>query len=382
MIKILFLIPNLGHGGAEKVLVNLVNNLDKTKFNVTIMALYDDNGVNKTFLSSDVTYRFCFRKSFLGVGHVLKLFSPEFLYKKLIRDDYDIVVSFLEGQTARIVSGCNNRRSKKICWIHRTMKAKKDASLLFCNYEEALDCYSKFDKIIFVSQDVQLAFMNIFPLRGKGVVCFNTNQTDKIIEMSKEEISNIEVFREDEFRICAMGSLIPVKGFERLLEIHKKLYDMGNKIHTYILGEGKGKSKLVNLIQKYNIQDTVTLLGYQENPYCYMKQCDIFVCSSYSEGFSTAVTEALVLGIPVVTTNVSGMQELLGSNNEYGIITENATKELMHGIQRMMESSKLLNQYKRKASERGRDFQKENTVKVVEDMLLSTVAKKENEAHI
>lgn len=75
MIKILFLIPNLGHGGAEKVLVNLVNHMNLNLFEITVLALYDE-GVNKKFLSQNVKYKFFLKKSFHGIGHVLKVFLP------------------------------------------------------------------------------------------------------------------------------------------------------------------------------------------------------------------------------------------------------------------------------------------------------------------
>lgn len=83
MIKILFMIPNLGHGGAERVLVNLVNNMDRSKFNVTVMTLYDE-GVHRDTLASHISYQTCFKRSFSGVAHILKLFSPRFLYRRLV----------------------------------------------------------------------------------------------------------------------------------------------------------------------------------------------------------------------------------------------------------------------------------------------------------
>ena len=83
MIRILFLIPNLGHGGAEKVLINLVNNMDCSKFDVTVMTLYDE-GVHRDTLASHISYKTCFKRSFPGVAHILKLFSPHFLYCRLI----------------------------------------------------------------------------------------------------------------------------------------------------------------------------------------------------------------------------------------------------------------------------------------------------------
>ena len=116
-IKILFMIPTLGQGGAEKVLVNLVNNLNKERFDVTVLALFD-GGVNKPFLKPWIKFRACMPHTFRGNIHVLKIFSPSQLYKHFIHENYDIVVSYLEGPTARIISGCSDENTKMISWIH------------------------------------------------------------------------------------------------------------------------------------------------------------------------------------------------------------------------------------------------------------------------
>lgn len=373
-IKILFLIPNLGHGGAEKVLVNLVNHMNKNEFEITIMALYDDNGINKESLSPNVSYKACLKKSFPGVGHILKIFSPKFLYSCLIKESFDIVVSYLEGQTARIISGCNDSKAKKVCWIHKTMSGMKDATSMFRNQKEAETAYSSFDKIVSVSKDVQETFMNLFHINHKGVVIYNTNQSELILKMSQQSIEN-EFFLNNEFKICGMGSLIPVKGFDRLLRVHYKLKQSGFPIHTYILGEGPEKENLEKLIKTYNLVDSVSLLGYQKNPYKYLKKCDLFVCSSLSEGLSTAVTEALIVGIPVCSVKVSGMQELLGENSEYGLIVDNNEKALFGGIKQFITSSTFLNNYRIRAYERGKMFNTLNTVSSVENLFQELILK-------
>ncbi len=107
------------HGGAEKVLVNLVNNLDKNKYDITLQTIFDV-GVNKQYINKDIKYKYVFKKLFRGSSTIFKLFSPKFLYKHLIKDEYDIVVSYLEGPTARIISGCPYE-SKKVSWIHIEM---------------------------------------------------------------------------------------------------------------------------------------------------------------------------------------------------------------------------------------------------------------------
>ena len=90
-----------------------------------------------------------------------------------------------------------------------------------------------------------------------------------------------------------------------------------------ILGQGPEKDNLLSMINELHIEDSSKLLGYNTNPYKYLKNSDMFVCSSVAEGFSTAATEALIVGTPVVTVEVSGMKEMLGENNEYGIVTDN-----------------------------------------------------------
>ena len=119
------------------------------------------------------------------------------------------------------------------------------------------------------------------------------------------------------------------------------------------------------------MKKNVTLLGYQINPYKYISKCDLFVCASYAEGFSTAATEALILGVPVCTVEVSGMKEMLGENNEYGIVTENNDEALYQGIKELINNSEKLQHYKQQAIIRGKSFSTERTVREVEKMLLS-----------
>ena len=137
-------------------------------------------------------------------------------------------------------------------------------------------------------------------------------------------------------------------------------------IESYMMGMQYTADKFY---KENNLQDTYTLLGFRDNPYKYVAKCDLFVCSSLREGFSTAVTESLVVGTPVVSTLCSGSQELLGYNNEYGLVVENSEDGIYNGMKKLLEDRELLAYYKEKASERGSFFSKEKTVKAVEDMI-------------
>ncbi len=367
MKKVLFLIPTLGHGGAEKVLVNLVNNLDKTKFDVTVQSIFDE-GVNKQFLNSDVKYRYNFKKIIRGNVKIFSLFSPQTLYKAFIKEKYDVVVSYLEGITARIASGCTDEDTKLVSWIHCKLDTPEVISATFRNFEEAKKCYSSYDYTVCVSQMVQEYFTETLSFDKKIGVLYNTIETDEIIEKSNEPITDVE-FDNSCVNICSVGKIVSVKGFERLTAIHKRLTEENIKTKFYILGVGDEQKNLEKYLKENNLEDTFIFLGYKTNPYKYIKNCDLYVCSSYSEGFSTAVTESLIVGTPVVTTRCSGMEEQLGYNNEYGIVTDNNEQALYEGIKKMITTEGYLESYAEKALERGKRFNKEITVKAVEDML-------------
>lgn len=372
MIDVLFMIPNLGHGGAEKVLVNLVTHMDRKKFNITVMCLYDE-GVNKASLPDDIEYIGCMKKSFPGVSHVLKLFSPERLYKHFVKKEYDVVVSYLEGQTARIVSGCKSKSTKLISWIHVEQHTAKNAARTFRNIKEMKRCYMKFDRTVCVSEYVKNDFCSIVPVKN-ATVLYNTIESDRIRTLADETLDNI-ILSEEKIKLCGVGTLKKSKGFDRLLRIHLQLIQDGYPIHTYILGEGPEEKNLEDFVSNNHISDSVTFLGYHTNPYKFLKKCDLFVCTSFAEGFSTAATEALIVGTPVCTVEVSGMKEMLGENNEFGIVTENSEEDLYQGIKTLLEDRNLYSHYKKQTLCRGEMFETKSTVVATENMLIACVNK-------
>ena len=365
--KVLFLIHDLGHGGAEKVLVNLVNHLDRSKFDITVIALFG-GGVNEQFLKPDIHYKAVFPKDFPGNSHVMKLFSPRLLHRLFVKEHYDIEVSYLEGPSARIISGCQHADTKLVSWIHCTMSSKKEIAASFRSEREAKACYDCFDRMVFVSDSVRKAFLRYCPLSTKTCVLYNTNETDQILAL-KDEPVEADVFSEGEIRLCSVGKLMPMKGFDRLARIHKRFRDEGYPVHSYVLGIGPEKEKLDAYLAEHHLENSFTLLGYRTNPYKYVAKCDLFVCTSFAEGFSTAATEALIVGTPVCTAEVSGMREMLGEGNEWGIVTQNNEEALYQGIKRLLDDPALLAYYREKAKERGKAFSTEKTVRAVEEMM-------------
>lgn len=367
--RVLFAIPTLGGGGAEKVLVKLVNNMDNTKYDITLFAIFG-GGVNKKYLNENIKYYSYFDKQFKGNIHLLKLFSPKLLSRLMIKEEYDIAISYLEGPATRILSGLNKERTKLLNWVHTEVHNPKVLTQSFRSIKEMINTYNKYDATIFVSDTAKIAFNNTFKEKFKSpkFVKYNTIDTNEILEKSREEVRDIKIDHK-KINLVSVGRFTEQKGYVRLLEIMGLLIHEKMNIHLYLLGEGHLEKSYYEIIKKLDLEKHVTILGFKENPYNYIKNADIFVCSSYEEGYSTVVSESIVIGTPVVTTLCSGMVEMIGSNNEYGLITGNSDKELYIGLKNILITPGLLNHYKQKTIERAGIFNTFQTVKEIENLI-------------
>lgn len=386
MKKILFLIHTLGGGGAEKVLVDLVNNIDASQYDVTVMTVVD-TGIYRSRLAKHIKYKTMLKigkaaskdtsgsllanistskKKAIGLYTAFwRNFPTSLIYKLFIKEKYDYEVAFLEGICAKIIAASTNPNSKKIAWIHVDLVNQHKSSAVFKNEVQEKLTYAAFDKIMCVSNYAKEQFQKLFDLpRDKLLVRYNAVDDKKIIELSQNEPLK-SIITKRKFTICSVGRLNKQKSYIRLLEVAKKL-KANFDFDIWIFGEGTDRTNLEEYIKENSLQDCVFLLGYNENPYYYIKQADVFVCSSIAEGFSTAVTEAIILGIPVVTTDCSGMKELLGES-EYGLIVENSTQGLFDGINSvLLDDYKLLKFYKEQVMKRRKDFSFDNRVKEIE----------------
>ncbi len=364
MKKILFVIENLGGGGAERVLVNLVNNMDRTKYEVTVLTLLD-KGINSSNLKNDVKFINLHRKKFKGMKLVYEFMPKKLLYglylKKTVKSgSYDLIVAYMTGIPAFIVSGA---KLPKIAWIHGEYK-KSNSFLSWLKIAGLKRIYNRFDCIVGVSKYVCSTVDNIIGTKKKSTVIYNTNDVEKINNLSSE---NYEFKHPDNSIVLStVGCLEKTKGYDRLINICKKLKDENISFFLQILGEGIERTNLEKQISDFGLENYVGLLGYCKNPYCIVKNSDLFVCSSRTEGLSTAVSEAVILGVPVVSTDVSGAKEILGENNEYGIVTGNSEEALYEGLKKMISDSKLREHYAEKSKERAAFFDTDATVRQAE----------------
>lgn len=363
--KILFLINTLRDGGAEKILVDIVNHLDPNKYDIEVRLIYT-RGVYFDRLNSNIKLSFITGKpgTFWAtqVSRLLPRLSSELLHHLFIQDTYDIEVAFLEGYATKIVAGAP-KETKKLAWVHCDVTKTEWITGVYKTDEGFSNCYRKIDETICVSESVKEAFIERFGVVTKLTVKYNPVDDRKIRELSCEEIQLHP--QQDAVALVSIGRMTYPKRFIRLLAAVNNLLKQGYRIELWLLGDGEERKDLENFVQEQGIQDAVTFTGYLKNPYPYIRQADLYVCSSIYEGFSTAATEALVLGTPVLTTDVSGMREMLG-DSEFGFITENDDTDFEKGLKEMLDNPLLIEHYRKQAVVRSGYFEMTNRLKAIE----------------
>lgn len=377
--KILFVIHSLTRGGMETVLVNIANNLNKKGYKITILC-YDSTDYLVSELNDGVQYIYKPRRKFLilrKIPYIRRFFrqkkdvwehraSAKKLYKYYVgKEKYDVEIGFYRGPSIKIVSGSTNKKSKKLAWVHTDFKLcdPKTITNWFNNTEEVKSAYDKMDKIVCVSDKARKSFNEVFGLNDKSVTVYNLIPSNKIIEKSFEEIP----LKKNKFTLITVGRLIPDKRQDRLLSATKKLTEEGYDFDVWMVGYGPCENEL----KKYCIDnrlENITFTGMQANPFPYMRKADLFVLTSFREGFPLVIPEAMACGLPVLSTACTGPTEAL-ENGKYGILVDNSSEGVYNGLKNILDNKETLETYKKKSQERYVDFDEEAIIKEIIDLL-------------
>lgn len=353
MLKVLFFIETLEVGGAEKVLVNLVNHMDQTRFDITVQTVWPCNA--SALLAQGIHYKTIYsaRNKVNRLRYRLEA-EAGLTYRLHIKDEYDIECAYLEMGPTKVLSASTNKRAKKLAWVHCDLTKALSDPVAFA--AKTSHWYERYDGVICVSQVVKESFDRVFQNRFDSAVLHNVIDDQVILENALLSPHPEKVKRR--FTTLAVGRLAAPKNYLRLLRAHKRLLDEGLPQDLWILGDGPDRGMLEAYIADKQMQDSVWMPGFIENPFPFMREADLLACSSNYEGYSTFVTEGLILGRPIVTTEVSGMRELLG-DSEYGMIVGNDDEAFYRGLKKMMTDNSQLGRYAEKAGERGKTFSAE-----------------------
>ena len=329
--KLLFIITSYIHGGTNRSLQFLLSVLNPEQFDIYLLCIVDGGAYQKVFKDYKVIkmpsylYYFWNSHNILMKGLrffnrkcnyiIFKILSSKYIKKLESTYRFDKIIAYEEGIATYVTSHFN---IEKIAWVHCDYQYynKKNTFL-------EKQSYNKIDKIICVSKHTSQSFAQNYPkFKHKIDYAYNLLNIENIKLNSNENIKN-ELFNNKLFTIISIGRFDPIKQFERIPEIVSKIkkQNEGSPFKWYIIGGGNEnvKSKIISEIEKYNLNDTIQLLGVIDNPYPYIKNSNLLVSTSYSEACPYVINEAKALKIPVVSTDYASAFELISSDN--GIIT-------------------------------------------------------------
>lgn len=374
MKNILFFMETVDFGGAETVFTNIIKNINKSKFCIKVVT-ERDHELFTDEIKAAVPYD-CFIKTERSAVRdfwnkiVIKLslvLSEKNIRKYFIRGNYDVEVAFCEGYSTKIIGNSGKKNCKKIAWVHTDVIKNPWSEKIFGSAEEEKKCYEKFDAIVCVAETMKESFIKKYGMAEKVHVLYNPLDFESVIKKSAEKTD----FKfGDGMKFVLAGTFTKIKGFDRFVKVCKRLKDDGEHFSALIMGDGEEKENIKKIIAETNLGDTVKILDFQTNPYKYIAHSDVYVCSSYAEGYSTAVSESVALNVPVITTECSGMREIFGEN-ECGIICENSEDGLYNAMKKVLNDPSLLKKFSGEEKKRANDFSLKKRMKAIEDFIES-----------
>lgn len=367
--NILFLMPAMLNGGAEKVLIDILKHFDYTKYNVSLLLECKD-GPYISDIPDKVELIYLHKKN-LWIErlyrYMIMLHCKWLIYQILCRIPllwslkgrrFDTIVSFMEGMAVKMHSYIYDKANRNISWVHIDLKKKHWSLDFFSNEQEESNCYQKMDKIVFVSQDARDRFREIFTIDdNKLAVIYNLIDCDEI-----RKLADSKIVKKNKFTICMVGRLNQQKRYDRALEAISMLKNDHYDFELWILGSGELETSLHKKVQEKNLTNIVSFKGFIKPVYPYLKVADLLLNTSESEGYPLTICEALCLGCPVVATNITGANELITASGA-GILVDEDPVSIYQGLKQIMNDTALRKEYSEKAVRYARSFSVQESMK-------------------
>jgi glycosyltransferase involved in cell wall biosynthesis len=370
--NILISVYDMEIGGIERSLINMLNSFDYEKYDIDLLIFHHigdlmDSLPKRVNILPQIEKYTVFRKSILqclkeghystsavrilskllaniksnlrnleeGSGYIqmqLTLKYASFFIPKQTKK-YDVAISYAWPHD---IVAKKVKAHIKIAWVHT------DYSKLEIDNTLDLSVWNKFDFVASVSKECSKSFLTKYPtLKEKIIEMENINSPDFIKSMAEERIV-LDNSYPDDFNIISVGRLSYVKGFDLAVKALRKLHDQGKtNIKWYVVGYGGYEEELKEMISMNNLTNSFILLGKKTNPYSYIKTCDLYVQPSRYEGKAVTVTEAKILGKPILITNYPTAKSQV-DNGVDGIICDLSIEGLTEGIDKLYNQRDLL----------------------------------------
>ena len=384
-IEILFYNGSLRMGGIERILVEVLQNINREKISIDLVIEDGIRSLNvfekdipkdikiyylkpEEIIKKTDFYRQRRKNIFYKIIYNLMMNYESYLKKKNLKKiaknkKYDVVIDFDMGLSKYIDLIESN---KKIAWIHASIKNWYEKENRIKRLGNRL---KKYDNVVAICDEMKEETLKLYPfLEEKILRIYNPFNFERVLSLSKEEPEN-ELFQE-KFIIAISRLTLHQKDFITLIKGFKEAKKIKNfEEKLYILGDGPDKKKIEELILKEKMEKEIILVGNVKNPYPWLKKSTFFVHSSKYEGLPTVLIEALILNKIVISSNcVSGPKEIL-ENGEIGYLYEVGDyKRLAALIVNNLENPNLNTEL---LNEKIQKYKKENIIKEYEKLILN-----------
>lgn len=373
--KLLFLAPSLAIGGAERVLVNLLKSLNYNIYEVTL-CLYSNIGVYFSELPNNVNVVHIFSNHFISrlLTYVQRKAGSTYFLRKIVlkrvKGKYDFGICFSDGLLTDVLLMLHDRFNKTLTWVHSCYYSQESLRNAYTPARVKLlkrNRYDLLNGLVFVSSNAMNEFNQIFGQYPNEFCVYNLFDFKG---MACKASAFIPEFDKETVNFIAIGRLVKVKEYTRLVEAAKILKNKNLNFKIRILGDGPQRKELINLITEYNLSDTVYLLGFQDNPYPYLKYSDVLVLSSSSEALPTVLVEAMYFSKPIVATKCSGCIEIT-DRGKYGLLAEHNAADIADKMEVMIIDNTTRSYYASMAAERCQYFNENRTLSQIEKIFSS-----------
>ena len=356
--RILFSCYGLGIGGIEKCLVNLVNALPEDRYDVDILLMnpeYDfrDQLRRPVRLLPMFDYVANVHETLPEIqkrGGILKnpglflrwcLFRLELKFGKKpwrwfrrLPEHYDVAVAYSQNDLSAYYVIDKVSADRRVFWYHNGAYERSG-----WQYERDRRYYPQFDYAVAVSTDCAKVLRERFDFEPGRLIVLR-NICDAAAVRTRAEAFVPDTFRDGPVHIVTVGRMTDEKGAPLAVEACRMLREQGFDICWHWVGDGNQRDAIRQAVEKNGLQVHFILEGNQENPYPYIKNADIYVQPSHYEAYSTTVTEARVLGRPIVTTDVGGMRDQL-TDGENGLIVPIDAEAIAEAVKRLLTDDEL-----------------------------------------
>ena len=380
-IKILFRHRSMEMGGVEKVMLSLLNNLDKEKFDMTVLLSLNQGELRNEFPHHVRKIYLVDGKEDLSTNPVLQKVqllqrkwklekfrkNPEKIDREILKNEFDVEIAMTYNDFDPVLNS-SNKNSKKIGWFHSEIDLPKLQPLV----PQILEQFPQFDHMVYCSEKIMQIMHRSYPnlKYPPESVIVNAVPVDEIRKKSEEKIphfKNRPVF-------VSVGRLHTRKGYHKLMDAHHKLLKEGFEHSVVIIGDGEELPNLLIQQKNLGVAETFILAGNKMNPYPYIKNADFFILPSESEAWPLVISEALILQKPIIATRV-GDVELMIEDGKTGHLIRYETSEIYEAMKKFLTDEKFVQNIKENLIYIDKQFDNQKIFDAVEEIIINLAKK-------